>query len=293
MPWRIAGAKARVTSDAPGKGEGVSGEKVRQRSPSFADHYSQARLFFRSMAEPEQRHIVSAFAFELAKVEIVDIRRRMLEHLTIVDAALGGGVAEALGLEAPAKGGGGPASAVKPAVPPVDAKESPALSILKKAKPTLMGRKVALLMTDGVDGDAIGRWRAALAREGARLVLVAPKIGGVAVGHPKGKGARLPADHALSGAPSVLFDAVLVAGGKAGLDALSKEAAGVDWLRDAFGHLKVIGHVKEAESLLATAGAKADRGMVEVSLAGGIGAFIAAAKEGRVWEREPSLRSPG
>jgi catalase len=48
------------------------------RPESFADHYSQARLFFRSMSEPEKRHIVSAFAFELGKVEMMAIRTRML-----------------------------------------------------------------------------------------------------------------------------------------------------------------------------------------------------------------------
>ena len=68
-----------------------------QRSESFADHYSQARLFFRSMAEPEQRHIISAFAFELGKVETVAIRKRMLGHLMIIDEALGAGVEAALG----------------------------------------------------------------------------------------------------------------------------------------------------------------------------------------------------
>ena len=79
--------------------EQESGEKQRIRSETFADHYSQARLFFRSMSEPEQRHIISAFAFELGKVETVAVRKRMLGHLLIIDEALGDGVEAALGME--------------------------------------------------------------------------------------------------------------------------------------------------------------------------------------------------
>jgi catalase len=75
------------------------GDKLRIRPESFADHYSQARLFFRSMSEPEQRHIISAFAFELGKVETVAVRKRMLGHLMIIDEALGNGVEAALGME--------------------------------------------------------------------------------------------------------------------------------------------------------------------------------------------------
>ena len=62
-----------------------AGDKLRARSETFADHYSQPRLFFRSMSEPEQRHIVGAFTFELSKVSTVAIRRRMLGHLAIID----------------------------------------------------------------------------------------------------------------------------------------------------------------------------------------------------------------
>ena len=79
--------------------EDEQGDKLRIRPESFADHYSQARLFFRSMTEPEQRHIVSAFAFELGKVETVAIRTRMLGHLMIIDEALGTAVEQALGME--------------------------------------------------------------------------------------------------------------------------------------------------------------------------------------------------
>ena len=74
--------------------EQMTGEKVRKRSETFADHYSQARQFFRSQTETEQQHIINAFAFELGKVQTKAIRTRMLGHLAIVDSKLHEGVAE-------------------------------------------------------------------------------------------------------------------------------------------------------------------------------------------------------
>ena len=178
--------------------EDEQGDKLRIRPESFADHYSQARMFFRSMTEPEQRHIVSAFAFELGKVETVPIRTRMLGHLMIIDEALGAGVEQALGME-------GQADAITPAHDPIDMELSPTLSLIKKAEPTLKGRKVAALVTDGVDDAVLDALRKAVEKEGAVLAIVAPKIGGVTTA----KGKKLPADQALSGAPSVFFDAVV------------------------------------------------------------------------------------
>jgi catalase len=256
------------------------GEKVRLRPETFADHYSQARLFFRSMSEPEQRHIVSAFAFELGKVETVEIRRRMLGHLDVIDPALGNGVAAALGME-------GQALTIKPARAPLDLPPSPALSLVQKAPKTLEGRKVAVLVTDGSDPALVQALRAAVEKEGARLAVVAPKIGGV-----KGAGGKaIAADHALSAAPSVLFDAVVVAASKEGTALLATQAAAVDWVRDAFGHLKVIGHVAAARALLDKAGVESDAGVVEVSTPKAFAAFVAAAKKQRIWDREPKARA--
>jgi catalase len=258
-----------------------AGAKVRLRPESFADHYSQARLFFRSMSEPEQRHIVGAFAFELGKVTTVEIRRRMLGHLELVDPALGTAVAAALGME-------GQAASIRPARPPLDLPPSPALSLLKKAAPTLQGRKLGILVTDGSDPALVEALRAAAKKEGAQLQVVAPKIGGAA-----GKGGKaIAADHALAAGPSIFFDAVVVAPSAEGAALLLKEAAAIDWIRDAYGHLKVIGHSAAAAPLLQKAGVEPDAGIIELGTPKSIAAFIAAAKKARVWEREPTLRSP-
>jgi catalase len=259
-----------------------SGDKLRIRPESFADHYSQARQFFRSMAEPEQRHIISAFAFELGKVETLAVRKRMLGHLMIIDPALGAAVEEALGMV-------GEAERLTPARDPIDLEESPTLSLIKKAKPTLRGRKVGVLLTDGADDGTLDALRSAVEKEGATLAIVAPKAGGVKTA----KGKRVAADHALSSGPSIFFDAVALVVSAKGAELLVREAAAIDWVRDAFGHLKVIGTVEAAGPILAKAAVEEDAGVVDLAGRGGVKIFIEAARRQRVWEREPTLRSPG
>jgi catalase len=253
------------------------GNKVRERSETFADHYSQARQFFRSQSEPEQRHMIGAFTFELGKVETVAIRKRMLGHLMLIDKTLGNAVAERLGME-------GEADAITPARKPVDLPASDALSIVKKWQPTISGRKVGVLVTDGADPALVNQLTKAIEKEGAVAAIVAPKAAGARL---KG-GAVLPADQALRGAPSVMFDAVALVLSPEGAAMLLKQAEAINWIRDAFGHLKVIGHTAEAEPLLAKAAVEPDAGMID--LKGGVARFIAAAKQGRIWDREPTLR---
>jgi catalase len=162
---------------------------------------------------------------------------------------------------------------------------------VKKAAPTLADRKVAVLVTDGADDEALARLRRAVEGEGALLAVVAPKIAGVEAA----SGKRIAADHALSAGPSWFFDAVALLVSEPGAAKLAREAAAVDWLRDAFGHLKVIGHTPAAGALLAKAAVEpdADEGVVDVSGGNGIAGFIAPAKRHRIWDREPTLRTPG
>ncbi len=268
----------------PTEDNGTEGnDKVRLRAETFADHYSQARLFYRSQTPTEQRHIASAFAFELAKVATVAIRTRMLGHLMLIDPALGKTVEQALGME-------GKADKIVPAIAPHDMKPSPALSLLKKAKPTLKGRKVGVLVSDGIDGALVDKLRSAIEKAGARMEVIAPKIGGV-----KTTKGMLAADHALSGAPSVLFDAVALCLSEAGAKQLATQAAAKDWLANAFAHLKIIGFTQEAMPLFKAANvdAAADAGMVGFNGKAGVDGFVAAAKQQRIWAREPKLRDPG
>jgi len=260
------------------------GDKLRIRAESFADHYSQARLFWVSMTPPEQRHLVNGFAFELGKCTNLGVRTRMLGHLQNVHADLQNQVANALGME-------GEADTIEPAAAPVDLDPSPTLSIIGKAQETIKGRKIGMLLGDGADDKLLDNLKQAAQTEGAMVEIVAPKVGGITT---KG-GKKIAANHAVSGAPSVLFDAVVIAASEQGMKDLVAEAAAVNWVRDAFAHLKIIGHVHAALPLFekASVNVAADEGTLSVEGDGGIKNYIAAAKKGRIWHREPAVESPG
>ena len=118
------------------------------------------------------------------------------------------------------------------------------------------------------------------------LVAVAPKVDGI----QDSAGKTIEIADALYAAPSILFDGIVVAPAEDAVAALVSEGAAIDWLRDAFGHLKAVGYVSAAQPLLEKAGIVADEGVVEVGGRGGIKQFIDAAKGHRIWEREPTLR---
>ena len=258
--------------------DGTRPDKVRERSATFADHYSQARQFWRSMTDVEQRHIASAFTFELSKVETVAVRTRMLGHLNIIDPVVGARVADAMGMT-------GMADAITPARAPIELPPSPTLSLLTKFKPTLQGRKVGALIGDGFDRNLVEKLRTAVTKAGALFEIVAPKIGGALAGD----GTKVGADHIISGGPSVIFDAVIVAPGAAAIPHLLGETAAKDWVSDAFSHCKVMGVVGAAQPLLDAAGVKPDAGVIEITTKT-IDAFITAAAGGRIWDREPGVR---
>jgi len=262
--------------------EPADGPKLRERPESFADHYSHARLFWLSMTKPEQMHIVSAFAFELAKVSTIPVRCRVLGRLKLVHEDLCAGVEAALGME-------GQAEKLKPAVPATTMKPSKALSLIAKAAPTIKGRKIGVLVTDGADAKILKAVQDAAQDEGAMVEIVAPKIGGAKMAN----GSMVAAHHTISGGPSVLFDAVVLLLSADGVKQLVREAAAVAWVHDAFSHLKVIGHVAAAKPLMDKAGVEPDDGIVALEGTSGTKAFIAAAKQHRIWDREPKLRSPG
>ena len=254
------------------------GSKLRVRSATFADHYSQARQFFFSQTEPEQNHIVSAFIFELSKVETEAIRGRVLGQLANVDAGIATRVANGLGYESHIE------KAATTVATRTDLAASPALSILAKFKPTLAGRLIGCLVADGTDTALVTALEAEAAKMGAQFKVIAPKVGGA-----KGSdGGKIHADFQLAGGSSVLFDTIVLALSKEGAALLTKEAVAVAFVHDAFTHLKVIGHTPGAQSLLDKAGVMPDAGVVALDKAE---AFLATASQGRIWDREPKVRT--
>lgn len=253
-----------------------TGEKGRIRAASFADHYSQARQFYLSQTAYEQAHIASALVFELSKVEHLHVREAMVGHLRHIEKDLANRVAAGLAFDRM------PAAPVA-AAPVQEMKLSPALQIIGKMKNTLMGRAVGILIADGSDGAFIKNIRKAATDAGAAVKIVAPKVGGAKLAD----GSMLTADGQLAGSPSVLFDAIAVILSDEGAQALSKESAAIDFVRDAFGHLKAIAVDKGGRALLKTANVGQDAGVVD---ANDKDAFITVAKT-RQWDREKSVRT--
>ena len=253
-----------------------SGAKGRIRADSFADHYSQPRQFYISQTAHEQAHMASALVFELSKVEHPHIREALVGHLRNIDADLAKRVAAGLGMEKLP-------DAPPPAAPVQQFDPSPALQIIGKMKDTLEGRAVGLLVADGSDRATIDALTKAIKQAGASHKVIAPKIGEVTLSDKS----RLKVDGQLAGTPSVMFDAVaIVLGAKAAAE-LAREAAAVDFVRDAFGHLKAIGADEGAQALLDKAGVVKDAGVVAAADAK---KFVQAAKT-RQWEREKSVRT--
>jgi catalase len=255
-------------------GHEEQGGKLRVRPESFADHYSQARMFFRSLAAPEQAHLASALVFELSKVDLEHIRTRMLGNLVNVDPDLAKRVANGLAMPLP--------KAAKSAAPVRDFDLSPALRLIDgPLEPTAAGRKIGILVADGSDAKAVKALVKAIKDAGAKPMVIAPKIGGAKLSD----GALLPADGQLAGTPSVMVDAIALVLSEAGCASLLKEAAAVQFVMDAFGHLKAIGHTPEAQPLLDKAGVEPDAGVMAVNDKD----FVEAAAK-RYWDREPKLR---
>jgi catalase len=281
--WGAAGGPR----EAPARGfrstrVALSGDKLRARAERFADHYSQARQFYISQTEVEQKHIADALTFELSKVETPVIRVRVVSHLRNIDEALAKRVADGLGLAAlpPAADAARPTRA--------DLPPSRALSIVANPPGSLRGRKLGVLLTDGADGALFDALVAAVEAEGALLEVVAPKVGGATLS----SGTLVEARQQLKGGPSVLYDAVAVLSSAAGTELLVNDPAARDFLADAFGHCKFIALHPSAVPLVAKAGLPPDLddGVFVMGKVADVAPFVAKLKaEMRYWPREATL----
>jgi catalase len=256
----------------------AEGPKLRMRSESFADHYSQARQFYISQTETEQQHIADALTFELSKVERLAIRTRMVAHLLNIARELAEHVAHGLRLKEMPR----PADAARPTQEHLQ--KSPALSIQLRGPASFKGRKVGALVTDGVDSALLQALRTTLAKEGALLEIVAPQVGGVEASD----GAWIEAVQQLRGGPSVLYDAVALLPSEDGVVILMQEPTARDFVADAFAHCKFIGYVKAALPLFEKAGVadRRDDGCIALEGPEGCAKFIAMCRQLRFWARE-------
>lgn len=270
--------------------ERIEAVKVRARSQSFLDHYSQPTLFYNSQTEVEKKHIADAFSFELGKVKRIAIRQNVLKMINMVDKELANQVAAQLGMPVPE---GVPQNlqhrpdanpeeyetiAVKPKL-----KESPALSILKnQKKDSIRTRKIAILCDNGVDGTQLENLKKSLTAEGAMARVVASHLGMI----KDNKGNEIEADDSVLTTSCVLFDALAVPDGSQDMfTRMQSDPRYKEFVRDTYFHYKpisangaavkfildVVGEDLTTESGIVKDGNPAD--------------FIKAIKEGRYWDR--------
>ena len=229
--------------------EAIEPPKIRRRSPSFDDHFSQATLFWNSQSAAEKEHIVAAFQFELSKLETPGIRQRMVDNLAHVDAKLARKVAEPLGIAAPdAKAAAGRAGFREFRIK-MSLEASPALS-MEASGGGIATRKVAVLVGAGVEMGALKVLQQALAEQGASTRIVAAHLGFVSTS----SGQQLAVDHTFINMPSVMFDAVLVPGGASSAQALGRNGDAVHYVLEAYKHCKAICVIGEGAELLRTLG---------------------------------------
>lgn len=248
-----SGAEYRVDGGAQGfqsYPEPLESPKIRRRSPSFDDHFSQAALFWNSQSAPEKDHIVAAFRFELSKVEVPDIRQRMVDNLAHVDLKLATRVAAPLGIKPPdAKAAAGRLGFRDHRIV-VKVEEDTALRMVGRPGGSAKTRKVAILVADGVEAAALKRLQQDLLDAGAQCKLVAPQLGTVSTS----SGRQLAVDHTFSNMPSVMFDAVLIPGGSESAATLGAMGEAVHFVLEAYKHCKTICAVNDGAQLLATLG---------------------------------------
>ena len=225
----------------------IESPRVRQRSPSFDDHFSQATLFWQSQSAVEKDHIVAAFRFELSKVETPEIRQRMVDNLAHVDAMLARRVAQPLGIEAPDAKAAAGRTGFRNVRGKLPIEESAALRMHGVAgRHAVATRKVAVLVADGVDTLGLRPVLQALQDAGLICSVVAPQLGSVATEI----GRQFSVDHALATMPSVMFDAVLVAGGAGCAQALAGNGAAVHFVLEAYKHFKPVCALGDGLALL-------------------------------------------
>ena len=224
--------------------ERIDARKVRARSKSFFDHFSQATLFYNSQSEFEKNHIIDALRFELGKLETEAIRVRVVGMLTQIDKTLAAKVAKGLGIEAPSSpeqpmnlsipADGNPDD-FQPTAVKSSLKRSEALSMANTAKDSIKTRKIAILAADGVDELSLSAMKEALEGAGAKTKIVAPFLGFIA-----GAGGKsIKADESFFTTASVLFDAVYVPDGLHA-SALQGEPDAIHFINEAYKHCKAI-----------------------------------------------------
>ena len=235
--------------------ERIDAKKVRERSESFNDHYSQPALFYRSLKDWEKRHMEAAYAFELGKCEYEHIKQRMLWLLNQIDEDLAQNVSKKLGLDIPEQieqpvnqNIGANADVEKQQPGPVKKylDESPALSQEHIKTDSIATRKIAVLVADGFSMDDFKKMSDFLEEKNAMVKLIAPSGGTVTCD----ENMEHEVDAALFTTESVLFDALYIPGGKESIKTLKSEGKVFKFIHEMYKHCKAMAFDGTAKELL-------------------------------------------
>ena len=233
--------------------EPVEGQKVRTRSEKFKDYFSQPHLYWNSLSDFEQQHLVDAARFELGKVETMAIRERMVALFRLIDESFGRRVADGIGVSPPSgrvhiQDAAG--RVLQRVSPPVRAgvwlERSPALSLANQPHEAIATRKIACLVADGVSARTVDTIRDALQKQGAVVETVGELLGAVKTS----EGGSLHVDRSGSGVGSVMYDAVFVPTGDGLAQKLTASGDALHFINEAYKHGKPMGAVGEGVTLL-------------------------------------------
>lgn len=235
--------------------EKIDAHKIRNRSESFRDHFSQPALFYRSMSDWEKNHIQEAYAFELGKCNEESIVLRMLYLINKVDSSLASEVAKHLGQKIPkeiekpinqAIGANSDAAKHQPKVKKNYLEKSDRLSQSHTVFNTIESRKVACLVGDGFNMEDYKRMSDKIKQKNGLIALIAPTGGTVVCS----ENMKHTVDHPINTTESVLFDAIYIPGGEKSIKNMTKNQKYIKFINEALKHCKAIAVDNEGEKLL-------------------------------------------
>ena len=271
--------------------ERVEGHKIRERSESFGEHFSQATLFWNSLSAIEKEHLVEAAYFELGKVEDQGVREKMVDRLNHVDQGLAKQVAMGIGVAAPTQ-----------PIMTNHGQSSPALSQNALFRKTAKGRTVAILAADGVETEHVSAIKQALAEAGAEGLIVSKFLGTI----KSATGELLKVDKTFLTSASVMFDAVYIPDGTQSIATLKENGDAIHFINEAFRHCKAIAAtgvgvelLKESSITGVTLSERSlqdDQGVISAKMPSGLSAFaesfVEAIAQHRFWNRTIQQKVP-
>ncbi len=261
--------------------ERVEGHKIRARSPSFQDHFTQARMFLDSQSPAERAHLIDALRFEIGKVDRVAVRERVVNDiLAQIDIDMAQAVAEAVGVGMPPR-----TKAKAKGDSPMGLQVSPALSMSNTSKDSIATRRIAILVAPGVIGRSLAAVKANLEKQGAVVEIVSLQLGRI----ESSDGADVEALRSLLNTPSVVYDATLVADGDESAKLLAQHPDAQRFVQETYRHCKALGALGRGQAVLMAAGVPTENGrdgvVVEAKAEALAKNFRTAVAQHRHWQR--------